>query len=151
IRHQLLLSVLPLVLIAAWSHGSKWLLTTIAARAGKPNWLGHLGTLVSGPDIQATLLLALQILGMATIFACVPIVMARVWDTIRLGPGPMRDRLLAMCKEEHVHVREILVWRTFGTMVNGAVMGLLAPMRYILLTDALLDQLPERQVEAVMA
>jgi Zn-dependent protease with chaperone function len=36
-------------------------------------------------------------------------------------------------------------------MLNGAVMGLLGRLRYVLLTDALLERLPEDQVEAVMA
>jgi STE24 endopeptidase len=50
-----------------------------------------------------------------------------------------------------VGVRDLLVWRTHGTMINGAVIGLVGPLRYILLTDALLEHLPTRQVEAVMA
>jgi len=36
-------------------------------------------------------------------------------------------------------------------MLNGAVIGLLAPLRYVLLTDALLESLPTVQVEAVLA
>src|SRR5690606_31987071 len=50
-----------------------------------------------------------------------------------------------------VRFREVLLWRTFGGMVNAAVMGMLAPLRYILLSDALLEHLPAEQVEAVMA
>jgi STE24 endopeptidase len=36
-------------------------------------------------------------------------------------------------------------------MLTGAVTGMLGPLRYVLLTDALLERLPEEQVEAVMA
>ena len=36
-------------------------------------------------------------------------------------------------------------------MINGAVMGAITPVRYILLTDALLETLPRERVEAVMA
>jgi STE24 endopeptidase len=36
-------------------------------------------------------------------------------------------------------------------MINGAVMGLIPRLRYILLTDALLEHLPPEQVEAVTA
>jgi hypothetical protein len=50
-----------------------------------------------------------------------------------------------------VGFRELLVWRTFGGMTNAAVMGVLAPVRYVLLTDALLEQMSDDQVEAVMA
>jgi Zn-dependent protease with chaperone function len=56
-----------------------------------------------------------------------------------------------MCVRQRVKVRELLVWGTHGTMINGAVMGFVGPVRYILLTDALLESLPQVQVEAVMA
>jgi len=36
-------------------------------------------------------------------------------------------------------------------MLNAAVMGLVGRLRYVLLTDALLESLPRRQVQAVMA
>ncbi|MCG8508707.1 MAG: M48 family metalloprotease, partial [Rhodospirillales bacterium] len=48
-------------------------------------------------------------------------------------------------------VRELLLWRTYGGMINAAVLGLFGPLRYILLTDALLDTLDKRSVEAIMA
>jgi Zn-dependent protease with chaperone function len=48
-------------------------------------------------------------------------------------------------------VRDILVWNTNGTMINAAVMGLMGWLRYVLITDALLEMLPEPQVRAVMA
>jgi STE24 endopeptidase len=70
---------------------------------------------------------------------------------VRLAPGAMRDRLIQMCRSQGVSVRDLLVWRTHGSMSNGAVVGVLGPLRYILLTDALLDSLSEREVEAVMA
>jgi len=80
-----------------------------------------------------------------------PLVIRWVWDTRPLPEGELRQRLTAMCQQYGVGVRELLLWRTFGGMVNGAVMGFLGPVRYILLTDALLDALPTPQVEAVMA
>ncbi|MEM9420842.1 MAG: M48 family metalloprotease, partial [Planctomycetota bacterium] len=39
----------------------------------------------------------------------------------------------------------------FGGMINAAVMGLFGRVRFILLSDGLLDQVSEREVEAVMA
>ena len=56
-----------------------------------------------------------------------------------------------MCKRHTVRFKEILVWRTHGMVINAAVLGFLAPFRYVLLTDALLESLPSAQVEAVMA
>ncbi|MBL8990714.1 MAG: M48 family metalloprotease [Phycisphaerae bacterium] len=45
----------------------------------------------------------------------------------------------------------MLIWRTASTMLNGAVIGLAPATRIVLLTDALLERLPLRQVEGVMA
>jgi Zn-dependent protease with chaperone function len=88
---------------------------------------------------------------MALVLTMMPLVLRRVWSTAVLGPGPLRDRLSEMCRRQRVKVRELLVWGTHGTMINGAVMGFVGPVRYILLTDALLESLPQVQVEAVMA
>ena len=90
-------------------------------------------------------------LGAGVIFVLSPLIIRWVWDTRPLPQGDLRQRLVAMCEQYGVGVRELLLWRTFGGMVNGAVMGFLGPVRYILLTDALLDALPTPQVEAVMA
>lgn len=131
-RHQIGLTLVPVALIGAWNEAIERHATPLGYPADWP-------------------LLPLQLVGIAAVLTLLPPLMSRVWDTIALGPGPLRDRLLAMCRDERVRVRELLVWRTGGTMVNGAVMGLLGPLRYILLTDALLEHLPERQVQAVTA
>lgn len=141
-RHQLLLSLLPLALIAAWSEMSPgvvgWLWAASPARG-------------FGDHVRMWAELVGNLIGALVVFLLTPLLIRYVWDTVRLSPGPMRDRLERMCEVRKVRVRELLVWRTHGTMINGAVMGLAGPVRFILLTDALLDSLPERQVEAVMA
>lgn len=80
-----------------------------------------------------------------------PVMVRYLWDTVPLEEGPLRQRLVEMCHRHRVRVRQLLEWRTFGGMINAAVMGLIAPVRYVLLTDALLDAMPAPHVEAVMA
>lgn len=89
--------------------------------------------------------------GAGCVFLFAPVVIRRLWDTVPLPAGEVRDRLTDMCKQYRVGVRELLLWRTFGGVINAAVMGLVRPLRYILLTDALLEMVPQVQVEAVMA
>ncbi len=132
VRHQIGLVLIPIVLIAAWNGALDRVLPS--GPRGEPWW----GSIV-------------RFAGIGGVLALMPLVMRRVWDTVALGPGELRERLLAMCREQRVGVRELLVWRTDGAMINGAVMGFLAPARYILLTDALLERLPVRLVEAVTA
>lgn len=134
VRHQLLLLLVPIMLIHAW--GGLWHTVAVGAvELSEDDWaysLTYYG-------------------GVLVIIACMPWVLRLIWDTRSLGDGPMRDSLLAVCKRNKVRVADLLVWRTSGTIVNALVTGILYPARYILLSDALLEGLPQRQVEAVAA
>lgn len=131
-RHQAALVLVPVILIVGWTE--------------------VVGVGVSALGMAAWFPMAVvQLVGMGLVLTMMPLVLRRVWSTSKLGPGPIRERLVAMCDRQGVRVRELLVWGTHGTMINGAVMGFLGPLRYILLTDALLETLPQDQVEAVMA
>ncbi len=132
VRHQLLLLLVPMVFMLAWFDFV--MVSDLVDR-----WVPA--------DAQPLLMVA----GAGVVFLFTPLVMRYVWDTKPLPDGDLRRRLIAMCNQHRVAVRELLLWRTFGGMVNGAVMGVFGGLRYILLTDALLESLPQRQVEAVMA
>ncbi len=130
LRHQWALMGVPLLMIVGWTEFVETALVTRVSEAGR-----------------AGLLLA----GTAGVFLFTPLLMRFIWDTVPLPAGEMRTMLTDMCRQHRVGVRDLLLWRTFGGMINGAVMGLFRPLRYILLTDALLETMPAKQVEAVMA
>lgn len=140
-RHHVLFVAAPMSAVLAWSEAASW---------AADRWARPLSRLV-GEDSLGLMVGAAQLAGAAAVFLFAPAVVRRVWSTRALAPGPLRDALLGLCARHAVRVRELLVWRTHGTMINGAVMGLLPRLRYILLTDALLDSLGEREVEAVLA
>ncbi|MCB9848890.1 MAG: M48 family metalloprotease [Phycisphaeraceae bacterium] len=141
VRHDLLLLLAPIALILAWSEIVQFALDD-------DPWSGH----PQGPGaLQYVLTPWLQLLGAVVILALAPIVIRLLWRTTPIAPGPIRNRLTALCERQGVRFRQILVWKTHGLMINGAVLGFIAPVRYVLLTDALLESLPEDQVEAVMA
>jgi Zn-dependent protease with chaperone function len=146
IRHQVLFVLGPLILIGVWSEEWRRLL----ALHGE-GILSDFAGWVRQSAYSEPIHLVGQLGGVVAVLAISPLLMRAVWDARPIGPGPLRDRLMAICERAGVRVRGLLVWRTHGSMLNGAAMGLVAPLRYILLTDALLDQLPERQVESVMA
>lgn len=150
-RHQVLLSLVPIGIIAIWSESLDNILAWLANSAGRADLLGRVGRQITDEGTRQWVHTVLQISGVIVVFTLSPVVLRRVWDTVRLAPGPLRSRLAAICSASGVRVRDVLVWRTHGTMINGAVIGLVGPLRYILLTDALLEHLPVRQVEAVMA
>ena len=133
LRHQIALLLVPLALISAWSEA----------------------VLLLGPDgrglLSATQAMVLVPVGALAVFSAAPLMIRYLWDTAPLPAGEIRDSMARLCRQHRVRVRELLLWRTYGVLVNAAVMGLAAPLRYILLSDALLDQLRRREVEAVMA
>ncbi len=151
-RNMLALPLAPLVFLAAWGELGDRALQRLTTMKYDPGLLGRISRWMSAGEGNAEYAkILLQLIGVALVMALAPLAVRVLWDTVRMSSGVMRDRLLSMCKASRVRVNEILVWRTHGTMTNGAVVGLTGRLRYVLLTDALLDAMPTRQVEAVMA
>lgn len=136
-RHQGAIVLVPLAIIWSWSEG----IGKVVSRAG----------VTIDTDAEALALSAAQFIGVIIAFVVTPPIMMRIWRTVPLGTGELRDRLTGLCRRHRVRCRDIRVWMTDGMMLNGAVMGIFRPVRYILLTDALLESLPADQVEAVAA
>lgn len=154
IRHDLLLTGIPVAVVLAWNEGLKAGVRALSHWTESSSATGPARAAVAWlmtTEAGGATLAGVELLGVLTVFLCAPLVVRLVWDTVPLSDGPLRDRLMALCRAERVRVRQLLVWRTYGSMVNGAVVGLLGRLRYILLTDALLGALPARQIEAVMA
>ncbi|MEE2682240.1 MAG: M48 family metalloprotease [Planctomycetota bacterium] len=80
-----------------------------------------------------------------------PLVIGRAIGATPLPPGTMRGAMEQVLRDAGVRVRDILVWPTSGCLLNGAVVGLLPRVRYVLLTDGLLELLSLDQIRAVMA
>ena len=98
---------------------------------------------------QAAQALALAVGGGT--FLAAPAMVVRIWRTHPLPQGPLRAKLEGLCRRFALKDRRILVWDTGGVIVNAGVMGLIRPVRYVLLTDALLANLDEGGVEAIFA
>ena len=130
------LPLLPMLAVLGWSEGVR---AFAAGPGGK--WLGLSGTAVP----------VLSLAGSLSVLLLSPLMLRHVWDTAELETGELRDRLVAMCQLHRVRVRRVLKWHTGWNMANAGVMGVVAPVRYVLLTDALLETMPPRQIEAVMA
>lgn len=151
VRHHLLLVLVPMSLLIAWSESMVLLANALMDRAAGPSALDRLGAWLAADGHAAWAVTLAQLVGVLLVLGLLPLAIGWLWDVTPLSDGPMRDRLVALCRASRVRVGRLLVWRTRGTLVNGAVLGLAVPTRCILLTDALLENLPSSQVEAVMA
>ncbi|MHC4428616.1 MAG: M48 family metalloprotease, partial [Planctomycetota bacterium] len=133
-RLHLLFLLVPILLIVACAE----LIDLVAGRYDG----------VAGASVAAetgTLVAALAVVTIA------PLLSRVVLDVEPLPLGPVRDDLLDLCRQHRVRVRRLLLWNTHGVMINAAVMGLVGGLRYVLLTDALLETMTRRQLHAVMA
>ena len=90
----------------------------------------------------------LIVLGSA-ILAASPLFIRMAWPTRPLGDGPLRRKLEEIAGRSGFHCSEILIWDTDHMMVNACVTGVLPGLRYVLLSDALIDSLPPGEIAAV--
>lgn len=134
LRHQVLFVFIPMLIILA--------IRDLVQRYEEP--LVAFARDSSVPD-----LLLGAAAGMVALFA--PVLLRYIWITRRLPDGPLRDKLQTLARRLRVGCREILVWKSGGMIVNAAVMGVVAPLRYVLLTDGMLSQMDDTKIEAVFA
>lgn len=135
VRHSILLALVPLLLLRIWIECGG-----IGVRG-----LGFTG------EVAGWIELAWQIVGVFAVLAFSPWLLRFVWDTVPLEGGELRDRVERVLARNRVSARNVLVWQTSSGVLNGALMGVVPMARYVLFTDALLQLLPVRQVEAVAA
>ncbi len=132
-RLQVMFTLAPVLLIVLIRD-----VTTVALSASGVRNAQGVENYVVLPATFAVLLLA-------------PEILRRVLHTERLPDSPLRRRLDAICHDANLKYRDILLWRTEGTMANAAVMGLFGRVRYVLLSDLLLESMTDEQIEAVFA
>ena len=126
-RHNLLLVVPPLVLM-----------TVQQIIFGLFPDLGKGGEIV--PLSACLLVLA---------FVCIPLLLRVFLGLGPLPPGLLRDRLEAAGRRLHFRFSDILVWNTKGTVANAMVTGIVPWIRYIVVTDKLIDTLSPTEIESV--
>ena len=134
-RQQLCFTLAPILLIVA----ARDLITAglIAAGSSLP-WDGGAADLLFLPVSIAA-------------FALAPEVLRRVIPTTPLPPGPLRRRLEALCRRTGLRYRDVLLWRTNSSIGNAMVMGLFPRVRYIFLSDLLIETMRDEEIEAVFA
>jgi len=136
VRLQLLFMVVPVLMIVLL-HDLIRLAASIAVGSG---WR------LNDPENPFTWLAAA-----ALVFVLAPEALRRVLHTEPLASSPLRRRLEALCRRTGVKYRQILLWHTHNNLCNAAVMGVLPRVRYILLSDLLLETMTDEQIEAVFA
>jgi len=79
-----------------------------------------------------------------------PLLLRCVWATEPLRPGPLRDTLEKAAGRFGFRPRGIRVWRTGGMVANAAVAGFVRPLRYVFVSDGLIEELDPDELTAVL-
>jgi STE24 endopeptidase len=95
--------------------------------------------------------LASMLLAIVFVVLFMPELLRHVLSTQPLPDSPLRRRLEDLCRRTGLRYRDILLWKTNYNMGNAAVMGIIPQVRYILLSDMLLETMTDKQIEAVFA
>ncbi len=87
----------------------------------------------------------------STAYLTMPFVLRLFWTVRPFPPGELRDRLAKLARQADFADRRIMLLDTRGALLNACTVGLVPPLSYILISDALLEALPPDEVEAVFA
>jgi Zn-dependent protease with chaperone function len=94
---------------------------------------------------------AIYILPMLGLLSLYPWLMRILWPTSRLPDGSLRTRLERLATENHIAIRDMYIWKTGNGALNAAVSGMIPGLRYVFLTDGLLADMTEDEIEAIYA
>ncbi len=103
------------------------------------------------PELQQdSLLTPLFAFGLLLLaFLCIPLLLRVFLGLKPLPDCPLRDRLLATARRLRFRFNDILIWNTRNTIANAMVTGFVPFLRYVVLTDRLIDELTDEEIEAV--
>jgi len=150
LRHQVLFILIPMLLLLATRDAIyvyEQPLRQLALRMVRGPQPGRdAARLLNGFELLPDLLLGAAAVLVALI---APLILRYVWVTRALPDGPLRDRLVSLCRRLRMRCRDILVWHSGGMLVNAAVMGVIPRLRYVMITDAMIEQLDDTKIEAV--
>ena len=133
LRHEVLFVVVPVSLILLLTDSLRLLYPLLPLAVREP-------VLLAGSSVCA-----------GGVFLCSPLLIVRIWRTARLPDGLLRDELREMCRQMRVRCRDLLIWRSGGMIANAGVMGLIGRIRYVLLSDGLLDHMSPREIKSIFA
>src|SRR5207245_1271882 len=129
VRQNLALIMVPVLLLIVVKHLPRFL-----PELGDESQ--QVGTIAAGAG-------ALLVLG------TMPWMMRLILGLKPLPDGPLGERLRAASRRLKFRCSGILLWNTRSGMANAMVVGVLPWIRYVVLTDRLIEQMTADEVEAV--
>lgn len=91
----------------------------------------------------------LSLAGVPLFILFAPLVIKPLLGLKPLPPGRPRDRIEALAKRLHFRHADLLLWPTHHSVMNAMIVGLFPRVRYVIFTDAILEELPPEELDAV--
>lgn len=98
---------------------------------------------------SATGVYGVAALGLLCVLVCLPLVIRAVLGLQPMEAGPLRNRLLATAKRLGFRLNDILVWNTRHAMANAMIVGVVPWVRFVVLTDRMLEEFSDEEIQAV--
>ncbi len=86
---------------------------------------------------------------LAVAFLCIPLLLRVFLGLHSMPPGPLRERLENAGRRLQFRFSDILVWDTQSTVANAMVTGVVPWIRYVVITDRLIETLTQDEIEGV--
>ncbi len=86
------------------------------------------------------------------LFIFTPFLITKLWESEPLEEGDLDNSIRAYCKQQNVKFKGILSWNALNKgLITAAVMGIIYPFRYLLLTPKLMNLLTKEEILAVVS
>ncbi len=92
----------------------------------------------------------LSLMAMAGLFIVMPLLLPFILPLRPLPPGRSRDRFEACARRMGFRYRQVYVWETRGGLANALIAGIIPRLRYVVLSDRLLEDLTDEELDAVI-
>ena len=93
---------------------------------------------------------AALIAGTGLVLAIFPLLMLIAWKHGPIEDSELRVKLLACCHRLKLGVWTIRAWQTGSQIINAVVAGVIPGLRVIVISDAMLNYFPQRELLAVV-
>lgn len=95
-------------------------------------------------------LLAITFSFLIGLLAMMPILVGKMWASRSVSPDDGRQRMLQLCENHHMQIKDVLVWDTGNSMVNALVAGVFPRYRVVMVSDLLLSSFPDEEVDSIL-
>lgn len=104
----------------------------------------------SNPISQLVLIgLNIALLGLLLFF--LPYAIQKIWLCKPLDKTALKERLEDLCQRAHFKHGGLKTWTILDHSLTAAIIGVMAPFRYVMFTKKMIQEMPPEMVEAVLA